>query len=243
MLKSTPQPHMTTAVKISVNTAINQLYLSINYPVVYEHVSYRYSSTNIINNRVVNIQVQLIYSCNYWYLDSSCHMRLKCRFQHVSYCYSSTNIINNRVVNTQVQLIYSCIYWYLDSDCHRRLRCRFRIVTVWNMLKSTLQPHMTTAVKISVNTVKNQLYLSINYPVVYDIGRIVTVWNMLKSTPQPPMTITNRVVNTQVQLIYSCIYWYLDSSCHMRLKCRFQHVSYCYNSTNIINNKVIVLEY
>ena len=43
------------------------------------------------------------------------------------------------------------------------------------MLKSTLQPHMTTAVKMSVNTAINQLYLSINYPVVYDIGRIVTV--------------------------------------------------------------------
>jgi hypothetical protein len=85
---------MTTAVKISVNTAINQLYLSINYPVVYDIG---------------------------------------------------------------------------------------RIVTVWNMLKSTPQPHITTTVKISVNTAINQLYLSINYPVVYDIGRIVTVWNMLKS--------------------------------------------------------------
>jgi hypothetical protein len=42
-------------------------------------------------------------------------------------------------------------------------------------VKSTLQPHMTTTVKISVNTAMNQLYLSINYPVVYDIGRIVTV--------------------------------------------------------------------
>jgi hypothetical protein len=56
------------------------------------------------------------------------------------------------------------------------------------MLKSIWQPHMTTAVKISVITAINQLYLSINYPVVYDIGRIVTVTNMLKSTPQPHMT-------------------------------------------------------
>jgi hypothetical protein len=60
-----------------------------------------------------------------------------------------------------------------------------RIVTVRNMLKSTLQPHIATAVKISLNTAINQLYLSVNYPVVYDIGRIVTVRNMLKSTLQP----------------------------------------------------------
>jgi hypothetical protein len=56
------------------------------------------------------------------------------------------------------------------------------------MLKSTPQPHMTTAVKMSVNTAINQLYLSINYPVAYDIGRTVTVRNMLKSTLQPHIT-------------------------------------------------------
>ena len=59
--------------------------------------------------------------------------------------------------------------------------------------KSTPQPHMTTAVKISVITAINQLYLSINYPVVYDIGWIVMVRNMLKSTPQPHITTTVKI--------------------------------------------------
>jgi hypothetical protein len=67
------------------------------------------------------------------------------------------------------------------------------------MFHTVPQPPMTITVKISVNTAINQLYLSINYPVVYDIGRIVTVWNMLKSTLQPHMTTAVKIsVNTAI---------------------------------------------
>jgi hypothetical protein len=114
------------------------------------------------------------------------------------------------------------------------------------MLKSTLQPHMTTAVKISVITAINQLYLSINYPVVYDIGRIVRVWNMLKSTLQPHMTTAVKIsVITAINQLYLSINYPVVYDIGRIVTVRNMSTSYdnCCQDISKYSYKSIVLEY